>query len=64
MANEHGKRGFGAMSDEKQRESASKGGKAGHGGQASQEKENKNAGSRGGSEEQHVRAGEQSHKNR
>lgn len=64
MANEHGKRGFGAMSDEKQREIASKDGKASHGGQGSQDKEGKSAGNRGGSHEQHVRAGEQSHKNR
>lgn len=63
MANEHGKRGFGAMNDEKQREIASKGGKASHGGQGSQGEEGKSAGSRGGSHEQHVRAGEQSHKN-
>ncbi|AHX13200.1 hypothetical protein CH75_08085 [Dyella jiangningensis] len=61
MANEHGKRGFGATSDEKQREIASKGG---NGSQGSQGKEGKSAGSRGGSHEQHVRAGEQSHKNR
>lgn len=64
MANDHSKRGFGSMSDEKQREIASKGGKASHGGQGSQGKESKSAGSRGGSHEEHVRAGEQSHKNR
>ncbi len=61
MPNEHSRRGFGAMSEEKQREIASKGGKASHGGQG---KEGKSAGSRGGSHEQHVRAGEQSHKHR
>jgi len=67
MANEHGKHGFGTTSDEKQRDAASKGGKASHGGQGSQSsqgKESKNAGSRSGSDEQHSRAGEQSHKNR
>lgn len=61
MANEHSKRGFGAMSDEKQREIASKGGKVSHGGQG---KESKSADSRGGGHEQQVRADEQSHKNR
>jgi hypothetical protein len=61
MPNEHSRRGFGAMSEEKQREIASKGCKASHGGQG---KEGKSAGSRGGSHEQHVRAGEQSHKHR
>lgn len=62
MANER-KRGFGAMDENKQREIAAKGGKASHGGQGKEGKEDtKSAGSRGGSHEQHVRAGQQSHK--
>jgi general stress protein YciG len=62
------KRGFGSMDEQKQREIASKGGKASHGGTGREgsSNETKNAGgsSRGGTHEQHVRAGEQSHKNR
>ena len=61
------KRGFGSMDEQKQREIASKGGKASHGGTGRDSNaDTKNAGgsSRGGTHEQHVRAGEQSHKNR
>ncbi|WNL44124.1 KGG domain-containing protein [Dyella sp. BiH032] len=59
------KRGFGSMDEQKQREIASKGGKASHGGTGRDSSaDTKNAGSRGGTHEQHVRAGEQSHKNR
>lgn len=59
------KRGFGSMDEQKQREIASKGGKASHGGTGRDEaQQSKSAGSRGGTHEQHVRAGEQSHKNR
>ncbi|WP_049622075.1 KGG domain-containing protein [Frateuria defendens] len=65
MANERDKRGFGAMDENKQREAAAKGGRVSHGGQGKEGKEGaaKSAGSRGGSHEQHVRAGQQSHKN-
>jgi uncharacterized protein len=48
------KRGFASMDEKKQRESASKGGKASHGGKGS---------SGGGSSGQHTKAGGQSHKN-
>lgn len=64
------KRGFGSMDEQKQRDIASKGGKASHGGTGRDNSADvKNAGSRGtqeqgGTHEQHVRAGEQSHKNR
>lgn len=61
------KRGFGSMDEQKQREIASKGGKASHGDTGRDDAaQTKNAGAsnRGGSHEQHVRAGEQSHKNR
>lgn len=49
MSNDNSKRGFGSMDAEKQREIASKGGKAGGGDHASHE--------------QHVKAGQQSHNN-
>jgi uncharacterized protein len=64
MPNDNSKRGFGSMDDEKQREISSKGGQASHGGQSrSDSSQSKSAGSRGGSHEQHVKAGQQSHKN-
>jgi len=64
MPNDNSKRGFGSMDDEKQREISSKGGKASHGGHASSNSnQSRSAGSRGGSHEQHVKAGQQSHKN-
>lgn len=53
-------RGFGSMDKDKQREIARKGGQSSH--QDSQER--KASGStRGGTHEQHVKAGRQSHKN-
>lgn len=52
--------GFASMESEKQREVASKGGKASHGGRS-----DRNEGSsRGGSSEQHRQAGRMSHKNK
>jgi general stress protein YciG len=65
MPNDNSKRGFGSMDDEKQREISSKGGKASHGGQSGSDSssQSRSAGSRGGSHEQHVKAGQQSHKN-
>jgi uncharacterized protein len=55
-----GSRGFGSMDKEKQREIAAKGGHASHGdGQSS----SKSQSARGGSSEQHAKAGRQSHKN-
>jgi uncharacterized protein len=64
MSNDTSKRGFASMDDDKQREIASKGGKAGGGDHASHE-QHVQAGkqSSGGTHEQHVKAGEQSHKN-
>jgi general stress protein YciG len=66
MSNDNSKRGFGSMDAEKQREIASKGGKAGGGDHASHE-QHVEAGRKGGgdhaSHEQHVKAGQQSHKN-
>ncbi|HEY4000334.1 MAG TPA: KGG domain-containing protein [Candidatus Xenobia bacterium] len=76
-------RGFASMDDDKQREIASKGGKAAHekgtaheftpeeareagskGGHASQGGSHEaTSGERGGTHEQHVKAGQQSHKN-
>jgi hypothetical protein len=58
------KRGFGSMDEDKQREIASKGGKAGGGDHATHE-QHVQAGkqSSGGTHEQHVKAGQQSHKN-
>ena len=62
------KRGLGSMDEQKQRDASSKGGKASQGGQqqnaGGKDTQDKSAGSRGGSHEQHVQAGEQSHKNR
>ena len=55
------KRGFAAMDKDKQRAIASKGGKASHG---SKGKSSSSSSTRGGSSEQHARAGRQSHKNR
>lgn len=67
MPNENSKRGFGSMDDKKQREISSKGGKASHGGQSGSDSDSssqsRSASSRGGSHEQHVKAGQQSHKN-
>lgn len=54
-------RGFAAMDPEEQREIASKGGRASHGGRGD---EGDGGGMRGGSSEQHAQAGRQSHKNR
>jgi general stress protein YciG len=66
MANETSNRGFGSMDTDKQRDIASKGGKAGGGDHASQE-QHVQAGRKGGgdhaSQDQHVKAGQQSHKN-
>jgi hypothetical protein len=64
MSTEKDKRGFASMDDDKQREIASKGGKAGGGDHATHE-QHVQAGkqSSGGTHEQHVKAGEQSHKN-
>ena len=75
-------RGFASMDDEKQREIASKGGKAAHekgtaheftpeeaaeagrkGGEAPSQSTGGGHGQGGGSHEQHVKAGRQSHKN-
>ncbi len=73
---ERSKRGFAAMDLKEQREIARKGGLASHGGRNGGEDEYdeaeeasegtrgaRNSGSRGGSSEQHARAGRQSHKN-
>ncbi|SCY27213.1 hypothetical protein SAMN05216420_10466 [Nitrosospira sp. Nl5] len=51
------KRGFASMDEKKQREIASKGGKASHASSS------KSSSSRGGSSGQHAKAGSQSHKN-
>jgi hypothetical protein len=53
-------RGFGAMDKEKQRELSAKGGHASHGGASGK---SSGGGTRGGSSEQHAKAGRQSHKN-
>lgn len=76
MANQNsgntGNRGFGSMDSDKQREIASKGGRAAHEKGTAHEfssEEAREAGrkggqaSSGGTHEQHVRAGQQSHKN-
>lgn len=62
-------KGFGSMDEDKRRDAASKGGKAAHesdnasqGGSSHASPGNQE--SRGGSHEQHVKAGEQSHKNK
>ena len=69
------KRGFASMDDDKQREIARKGGEASHGGgqsggskggstrSKSDSSKSGNSSNRGGSHEQHVQAGRQSHKN-
>lgn len=63
---DNSKRGFGSMDPDRQREIASKGGKAGGGDHATHE-QHVQAGKKGGgdhaSHEQHVKAGQQSHKN-
>lgn len=51
-----GGRGFASMDKDQQRELSAKGGHASHGG-------NSQGGTRGGSSEQHAKAGRQSHKN-
>lgn len=58
-----GSRGFGAMDKDKQREIAAKGGEASHGGRSNADTKT-SSGTRGGSSEQHAKAGSQSHKNR
>jgi uncharacterized protein len=64
MASKTENRGFASMDEEKQRQIASKGGKAGGGDHATHE-QHVAAGKRssGGTHEQHVKAGQQSHKN-
>jgi len=57
-------RGFGSMDKDKQRKIASKGGHASHGGHGdSTETKSSRGATRGGSSEQHAKAGRQSHKN-
>lgn len=64
-------RGFASMDSERQREIASQGGRASHGsdttksqaGRGASETSNSSSGTRGGTSEQHARAGSQSHKN-
>lgn len=57
-------RGFASMDKEKQREISAKGGHASHGGGSNSGSSGKSSGgTRGGSSEQHARAGRQSHKN-
>jgi len=64
MANDSSKRGFGSMDADEQREISSKGGKASHQASGGGDHQSRSAGSsRGGSHEQHVKAGQQSHKN-
>ncbi len=53
-------RGFASMDKEKQREISAKGGRASHEGGSSGKS---GGGTRGGSSEQHAKAGRQSHKN-
>ena len=69
MANNTQGRGFASMDEAKQREIAAQGGRAAHEKGAAHEfdsNEARQAGAKssGGSHEQHVKAGEQSHKNR
>lgn len=59
---QHSRGGFASMDPEKQREIASKGGKASHGGRSSER--SGGGGTRGGSSEQHRQAGRMSHKNK
>ena len=54
-------RGFASMDKDKQREISAKGGQASHGGGSSGK--SSGSGTRGGSSEQHAKAGRQSHKN-
>jgi uncharacterized protein len=59
-------RGFASMDKEKQREISAKGGHASQGGgnsRSNQSQGKEGGGTRGGSSEQHARAGRQSHKN-
>jgi len=56
-------RGFGSMDKDKQRKIASKGGHASHGGSTSSESKSGKGSTRGGTPEQHAKAGRQSHKN-
>lgn len=56
-------RGFAAMSDSKQREIASKGGKASHGGHSSDSSSQQSGRGSNLSEEDRRRGGENSHKN-
>ncbi|MDQ3186318.1 MAG: KGG domain-containing protein [Pseudomonadota bacterium] len=51
------KRGFASMDEKKQREIASKGGKASHG-----DSNSKSSSTKGGTSEQHAKSGSQSHK--
>lgn len=53
-------RGFGSMDKDKQREISAKGGRASHEGSSGKSSA---GGTRGGSSEQHAKAGRQSHKN-
>jgi general stress protein YciG len=59
-------RGFGSMDKDKQRAIAAKGGHASHAGSSSRSSSSSGSGgsTRGGSSEQHAKAGRQSHKNR
>jgi hypothetical protein len=52
------------MDKDKQREIAAQGGRASHGGGSSGRSGSSGGGTRGGSSEQHAKAGSQSHKNR
>lgn len=67
MANQNnqgsGKQGFASMDPDKQREIASEGGKASHGGSDNRSSTSSSRSERGGSSEQHAEAGRQSHKN-
>lgn len=55
-------RGFASMDKDKQREISAKGGHASHGGTSSGKSGSSSGGTRGGSSEQHAKAGRQSHK--
>lgn len=59
-----GGRGFASMDKNQQREISAKGGRASHGGSSQGAGSSQNTGgTRGGSSEQHAKAGRQSHKN-
>jgi general stress protein YciG len=63
----NGRRGFAAMDPAEQREIASRGGRAAHGEYSGEEEDDEDGGgrkTRGGTSEQHAKAGRQSHKNR